>query len=185
MMIHNATRLCAVEGNGELGAGWRSAHAVVPSIAALTDSKSMYERLTGELVFWTRMMVCLPPLPAALIMMKVVGANMNIPCNQSFFKPMQRSGEARFGFAQATRKGRRRWFKPLGERRSRVCVCLVRHLVEVDNRNRTENKWERGSRGVSGASVARHHCQGGIFIPKKNGIVEGTESPTLWESCYM
>ena len=59
------------------------------------------------------------------------------------FKPRQRSGEARFGFAQATRKGRRRWFKPLGERRSRVCVCLVRHLVEVDNRNRTENKLER------------------------------------------
>jgi hypothetical protein len=48
-----------------------------------------------------------------------------------------------------------------------VCVCLVRHLVEVVNRNRTENKWKRGSRkggrGVSGASAARHHhCQGGI-----------------------
>jgi hypothetical protein len=106
---------------------------------------------------------------------------MNLPCNQSFFKPMQRSGEARFGFAQATRKGRRRWFKPLGERRSRVCVCLVRHLVEVDNRNRTENKLERGSRSQERgqrcewclgcpSSLPRWYCGGGHRLPGSHDV---------------
>lgn len=84
--------------------------------------------------------MCLPPLPAALMMMKVGGANMKLLSNQSFSKPRQRSDEARFGVARKQHeRGARAGPKPLGEGGPRVFVCC-RHLVEVVNRIRTGNK---------------------------------------------